>query len=155
MWGVAYKIASKDIDNVVNHLDIREKGGYTRMTVPFYPCDVDSSDSLISDEESLKKNSMVSKPSSAEMVFHLTIYIGSENNPNFAGNESIETIAKHIAQAQGPSGFNTEYLYKLAAAMRNVAPGINDEHLFSLEKAVKRLEAERENETSSTSEVRT
>lgn len=81
-----------------------------------------------------------------EAPFYLTIYIGEEDNPNFAGTENIDIIANHILVSRGISGSNTEYLYKLASAMRTIAPGVQDEHLFTLERAVKQLEEERANE---------
>lgn len=82
-----------------------------------------------------------------ETPFYLTIYIGEEDNPNYAGTENIDTIANHILVSRGISGSNTEYLYKLASAMRTIAPGVQDEHLFALERAVKQLEEERDNES--------
>lgn len=84
---------------------------------------------------------------SDEAPFYLTIYIGEEDNPNYAGTENIDTIANHILVSRGISGSNTEYLYKLASAMRTIAPGVQDEHLFALERAVKQLEEERDNES--------
>ncbi|KYM93896.1 Cation transport regulator-like protein 2 [Cyphomyrmex costatus] len=115
VWGLAYKISSQNIENVVNHLDFREKGGYIKKTVLFYPCD-----------------------------FSKSIQSGEEDNPNFAGMENVDTIARHIIVSRGISGSNVEYLYKLASAMRTIAPGVQDEHLFALEKAVKELEQREE-----------
>ncbi|KYN30634.1 Cation transport regulator-like protein 2 [Trachymyrmex septentrionalis] len=123
VWGLAYKISSENIENVVNHLDFREKGGYIKKTVLFYPCDFSKS---------------------TQTPFYLTIYIGEEDNPNFAGMENIDIIAKHIIVSRGISGSNIEYLYKLASAMRTIAPGVQDEHLFALERAVKELEQQTE-----------
>ena len=42
----------------------------------------------------------------------------------------------------GPSGPNKEYVYNLAAAMRELAPDVEDDHLFSLEAAVRRLDTD-------------
>ncbi|KAK0176367.1 hypothetical protein PV328_000511 [Microctonus aethiopoides] len=161
VWGVAYKIASENVDSVVNHLDFREKGGYERKTVLFHPRNSTSNNGInngndttsrnINDTSSIKADSnlLISTTStdSNERPFHLTIYIGAEDNPNFAGEESIETIANHIVNSHGPSGANTEYLYKLASAMKIIAPGVNDEHLSSLVAAVKKLDDERANGT--------
>lgn len=154
VWGLAYKISSENIDNVVNHLDFREKGGYEKKTVLFYPCDPSkyiqsSSNTNVLTNDSSKTNLLSASLSSSteEPPFYLTIYIGDEENPNYAGTENIHTIATHILVSRGISGSNTEYLYKLASAMRTIAPGVQDEHLFALEKIVKQLEGERENES--------
>ena len=119
VWGCAYQIATENIEAVCSHLDHRERGGYIRKNVLFYP------------QDKLKSNL---EP------FHLAIYIALEDNSNFAGTEDINTIANCIANAVGTSGHNTEYLYNLAAAMRNIAPEVIDDHLFELEETVKHLE---------------
>lgn len=119
VWGCAYKIADKDVESVTQHLDFRERGGYERVDVLFHP---------------LTNSQTEGEP------FHLFIYIGHEDNPNFAGYEDIDTLAGHIAECAGASGHNTEYLYNLASAMRSIAPKVYDEHLFKLEDAVKRIE---------------
>ncbi|XP_011309548.1 putative glutathione-specific gamma-glutamylcyclotransferase 2 [Fopius arisanus] len=148
VWGVAYKISTENIENVVNHLDFREKGGYRRKTVLFHPSrpiqKIDPS-TLNNSDSNLNSHPVVptTPTASEELPFQLTIYIGTEDNPNYAGVETIETIASHIVEAHGPSGANTEYLYKLAMAMRIIAPGVHDDHLFVLEMAVKKLENER------------
>lgn len=153
VWGLAYKISNENIDNVVNHLDFREKGGYEKKTVLFYPCNLSKSiqsnlyTDVFSNEFPKNLSSVSLSTTSDEMPFCLTIYIGDENNPNYAGTENIDTIARHILVSCGISGSNTEYLYKLASAMRTIAPGIQDDHLFALEKIVKQLEKEREEES--------
>lgn len=154
VWGVAYKISTENIDNVVNHLDFREKGGYKKKTVLFYPCDFSKSVQSSSNANVFSNDLMQTSISTAslsiasdEAPFYLTIYIGEEDNPNFAGTENIDIIASHILVSRGISGSNTEYLYKLASAMRTIAPGVQDEHLFALERAVKQLEKEKDNES--------
>jgi len=146
VWGLAYKISSENIENVVNHLDFREKGGYIKKTVLFYPCDFSKSNANVSLNDltrtSFSTDSLSS--TSGEAPFCLTIYIGEEDNPNFAGMENVDTIARHILVSRGVSGSNVEYLYKLASAMRTIAPGVQDEHLFTLERTVRELEQEKE-----------
>ncbi|XP_076643061.1 putative glutathione-specific gamma-glutamylcyclotransferase 2 [Halictus rubicundus] len=146
VWGIAYKISSQDINNVVRHLDYREKGGYERKSVLFYP----SSSTENIGVHSLGNNASQGNHEFTKLIplsednasFYITIYIGGEDNPNFAGVEPVSTIAKQILISSGPSGANTEYLYKLASAMRIIAPNVYDEHLFTLEAAVKTLEKE-------------
>lgn len=146
VWGIAYKISSEDINKVVKHLDYREKGGYERKNVLFYPSySIENIESYL-----LANNTSQSNLENAKLLpttlnntpMYITIYIGGENNPNYAGVEDISTIAKQILVSHGSSGANTEYLYKLASAMRVIAPGIYDDHLFTLESAVKALEEE-------------
>lgn len=153
VWGLAYKISSENIENVVNHLDFREKGGYKKKTVLFYPCNFSKSVQSTSNANVFSSDLTQTSISTAslsiavdEAPFYLTIYIGEEDNPNFAGTENIDIIASHILVSRGISGSNTEYLYKLASAMRTIAPGVQDEHLFALERAVKQLEEEKDNE---------
>ncbi|XP_053615281.1 putative glutathione-specific gamma-glutamylcyclotransferase 2 [Plodia interpunctella] len=118
VWGVAYKIREDDIEQVTKHLDFREKNGYSKETVIFHPKD--------------------------EQVepFKLTLYVATEENESYAGPASIEEIAKQVITSVGPSGTNKEYVYNLAEAMRTIAPQVNDDHLYSLEVAVKKLDPE-------------
>ncbi|XP_017887109.1 putative glutathione-specific gamma-glutamylcyclotransferase 2 [Ceratina calcarata] len=139
VWGVAYKIPPDNIENVIKHLDYREKGGYERKSVLFYP-----SYSTNDIESHSFPNGYRILSNSERRPFYITIYIGGEDNPNYAGIENIHMIAQHIVESCGPSGSNTEYLYKLASAMRVIAPDVNDEHLYTLEKIVKTLEREKE-----------
>lgn len=149
VWGIAYKISKENAENVMDHLDFRERGGYQRKTVLFHPCKprekLDPSLLNNSHNDNSKSNNRqpvvpMTPTASEEMPFPLTIYIGEEDNHNYAGTESIETIASHIVEAHGPSGSNREYLYNLATAMRMIAPGVNDKHLFALENSVRQLE---------------
>lgn len=120
VWGVAYRIEDHHQEAVVKQLDHREKNGYEKVTVTFYPND--------------RVNSTERSP------FELVIYLGKRNNQWFAGEADINSIAQQIVSSVGSSGSNKEYLYNLAAAMRTIAPGEDDPHLFALEAAVKHLE---------------
>lgn len=150
VWGVAYKISQHNIDRVVKHLDFREKGGYERKSVLFHPSysikDIESFPLESNAPQGDLKNAKLFSAPSENAPFYITIYIGGEDNPNYAGKEDLDTIAKHIVESRGPSGANTEYLYKLASAMRVIAPNVNDEHLYSLEAAVKTLEQQKSSE---------
>ncbi|XP_045779168.1 putative glutathione-specific gamma-glutamylcyclotransferase 2 [Maniola jurtina] len=116
VWGVAYKINEEDIEQVTTHLDYREKNGYSKKTVTFHPKD----------------------PS--WQPFELTLYVAMKDNESYAGAASIGDLAKQVLSCSGPSGSNKEYVYNLAEAMRQLAPGVEDEHLFSLEAAVRKLD---------------
>ncbi|XP_043497820.1 putative glutathione-specific gamma-glutamylcyclotransferase 2 isoform X4 [Polistes fuscatus] len=122
VWGLAYKISGENVDNVVAHLDFREK------------------DNIVN------TNNTIIEPITDKDPFYLTIYIGSKDNPNYVGVENMETLANCIFNAHGPSGSNREYLYKLASVVRTLIPNANDEYLFLLEEAVKKLEKDSEKE---------
>lgn len=66
--------------------------------------------------------------------FDITIYLATQDNVQFAGEADLDSIAKQIYSSVGPSGTNIEYVFNLAKAMREIAPHVHDEHLFSLEK---------------------
>ncbi|XP_068619714.1 putative glutathione-specific gamma-glutamylcyclotransferase 2 [Battus philenor] len=116
VWGVAYKIRKEDVENVTKHLDYREKNGYCKRVVTFYPRD------------------------KSVDPFMLTLYVATKENESYAGPASVEEIAKQVINCCGPSGTNKEYVYNLAKAMREIAPDVEDEHLFSLEEALLKLE---------------
>lgn len=114
VFGVAYEIDPQ----VLDHLDYREKNGYERVNVQFYPMD------------------------RATDPIELIVYVATEDNCSFAGRtDNVSKIAFQVLHATGPSGRNREYVYNLANAMREMFPGEEDQHLFELEAEVKRLEA--------------
>lgn len=119
VWGVAYKVSEKDRESVLKHLDYREKGGYEKVIIQFYPTD-----------------KLWSGGSSVDSV----TYFASESNQYFAGEADIDSIAEQIINSYGISGSNKEYVYKLAESMRSIAPDVDDPHLFALETAVKKLD---------------
>ncbi|CAH1377743.1 putative glutathione-specific gamma-glutamylcyclotransferase 2 [Tenebrio molitor] len=115
VYGIAYKINEHEQASVINHLDYREKGGYERTPILFYPKD---------------KN---------KTPFEIIIYVANNNNPQYAGPADVDSIANQIVKSVGPSGTNVEYIFNLAKAMRDIAPEVNDEHLFTIEKRVQNL----------------
>ncbi|KAK6631666.1 hypothetical protein RUM43_013730 [Polyplax serrata] len=144
VWGVAYEIHKHDENYVISHLDYREKTGYKKQCVTFYPTkEIGHYQSAGDGEQGTTNTNVTSRDPSPSLKlepFQLMIYIGTEDNQWYAGAASVEDIAKQIFESEGPSGTNKEYLYNLAAAMRTMAPHVNDEHLFALEKAVQNLE---------------
>lgn len=59
----------------------------------------------------------------------------------YLGPASIEDIARQVVQSRGPSGCNTEYVINLATAMQEIAPSVNDEHLFALDRKIREMAA--------------
>ena len=104
VFGVAFKISTDRWQETVAYLDIRESGGYTRLTV-----DIQLENGLTVDA--------------------LT-YVAHPNNPSYLGHAELSTMAKHIVASVGPSGPNIDYLRNLATALRTWA--IPDTHIDSL-----------------------
>ena len=120
VWGVAYHIEDAVWQGGVrDQLDHREKGGYTQHTAVFYPQDT-------ADTEPLS----------------VTLYLGDRTHPQYAGPDSLDTMARTILTTVGPSGPNIDYLYNLCQAMRDLVPHYTDPHLDELEQRVRQLEAE-------------
>ena len=103
--GVAWRVEH----SVYEHLDHREKNGYVRHRVEMRLLD-------------------------PERRVEGTFYVATEENPAFLGPEDPDAMARHIAEASGPSGCNREYLLRLAEALREI--DAHDEHVFDLERRV-------------------
>lgn len=117
---MAYKIANHQRQEVIEHLDFREKNGYERHFVTFYPFPT-----ATDDERTLA-------------IKNIVIYVATKDNDSYAGHRNdLNDIANQIFEAHGPSGPNREYVYRLADAMRHHFPHYNDEHLFNLEGLLK------------------
>ncbi|KAL9540362.1 hypothetical protein MBANPS3_009726 [Mucor bainieri] len=116
-WGVAFKIPSDDVEATRAYLDHREKNGYTVHTVDVY--------SLEDDETPAVRNALV--------------YIGTTDNEAYVGPAPADKIAQQIHDSYGPSGWNAEYLLNLAEALREISPGVKDDHVFELEGLVKKI----------------
>ncbi|CAB4385943.1 unnamed protein product [Rhizophagus irregularis] len=115
-WGVAYKINKKDVKEVMDYLDYREKNGYTIHYLDIYQ---------LEKEEPIIKNAIV--------------YIATTKNEEYVGPTSLDLLAQKIYECIGPSGPNSEYLLNLASALRTIAPNAYDAHLFDLEERILKL----------------
>lgn len=110
------------------YLDHRERGGYTTHEVVFHP---KHHRGLLSSDHQNKQHHQCDPK--ATTTFTVLAYIATELNPNFLGPAPVDDLAKQVVDSRGPSGCNTEYILNLAQAMREIAPGVEDDHLFSLE----------------------
>ncbi|RUO42472.1 gamma-glutamylcyclotransferase [Idiomarina aquatica] len=95
--GMAYRVSP----DVFEHLDHREKNGYLRFFTPLTFANGEQQQGLV--------------------------YIATEDNAAFLGPADEAVIAKHIAESEGPSGKNSEYLLKLADGLREL--GVIDPHV--------------------------
>lgn len=104
VWGMAFRLSPATYAEVMADLDVREQGGYSRHV----------------EELALRDGRRVP----AEL------YVGTEENPSYAGPRPVEEIAAVVRRARGPSGPNDEYVLELAAALERL--GIHDEHVVAL-----------------------
>ena len=119
--GVAYRVHEQDVEEVLDELDFREKGGYSRNIV------------LVKLQDDKGNNT-------GETVESL-LYTGTEDNPNYADpsiRENNSVMSEIIYRSVGPSGPNRDYLFNLAEFVRSV--NLIDDHVFDLEERVKKLE---------------
>ncbi|MEM7674988.1 MAG: gamma-glutamylcyclotransferase [Myxococcota bacterium] len=113
-WGRVFQVSAADRLRVLAKLDHREKGGYARHTVRAAVHGLDD----VSEVDAL-------------------LYLGTVDNPSFAGPTPIEDIAAQVVSAVGPSGPNVEYVLRLEAALAEF--GGVDPHVGQLADEVRRL----------------
>lgn len=120
-WGKAFLVAAEN-KAALPYLSTREchLGGYRVYTVNFHP-----KPSYNPTDDDAKKDAL--------------LYIASPDNKHWLGAAPLPEIARHILESKGPSGSNVEYLIKLAEFMREEVPEALDDHLFSLERLVKKF----------------
>jgi cation transport protein ChaC len=94
---------------VLEYLDARECGGYTRQRLPFF------------DRELRPRCDVL-------------VYVADHQNPNYRGPEPTHAIASHVRAARGVSGPNRDYVLQLAAALSTI--GADDPHVFELAAAL-------------------
>lgn len=111
--GMAYQVTPDTFE----HLDHREKNGYLRVFTPLHWLD-DSGNSKQGETEGI-------------------VYLAAADNEAYLGPASDSDIAAHIAKSAGPSGPNSEYVLKLAQALR--AMNEYDEHVFAIERELLKL----------------
>ncbi|XP_038638732.1 glutathione-specific gamma-glutamylcyclotransferase 1 [Scyliorhinus canicula] len=113
-WGVAYEVRDDQIRSSLEYLNLRESllGGYMCKTVEFFPQGMEPCGSTLA-----------------------LVYIATPQNPLYLGPAPADDIARQIVGCCGCSGHNLEYLLRLAQFMHSTCPGVEDEHLFSIEAA--------------------
>lgn len=104
-WGVAYAVRRAVAEPILAGLDHRERGGYTRLTLPLIGRD-------------------------GREVAQGLVYLATPDNPEWLGDDAPQRMALQIRRASGPSGRNSEYLLELARALE--AMGVDDPHVRDL-----------------------
>lgn len=108
-WGRAYRLDPVSRDDVLAHLDHREKGGYERLQLRLFfdeTCEVSG------------------------ITYHATA-----DNPDFLGEANAADIVAQVLASAGPSGLNTEYVLRLDQALREM--GASDPHVREIAAALK------------------
>lgn len=123
-WGKAFLVAADD-NAALPYLSTREcqLGGYRTYTVNFHP-----------------RPSFL--PSTTNSNKDALLYIAVPENRHWLGAAPLPDIAKQILECHGHSGSNVEYLLRLADFMREEIPEALDDHLFSLERLVRKFAAD-------------
>lgn len=123
-YGVAYKLAG-DMNQqreTLKYLEWREKQYDHREYVSVYDSPV---------------------PNGARPLLENALcYIATndiDKNPNYLGPAPLQDIAEQISKARGPSGPNSEYVFKIEAALRDHGAEDSDTELFELAQEVRRL----------------
>ena len=109
--GVAYFVDGVQLQKTWADLDHREKNGYRREAVRLEFRDGTAADGVL--------------------------YVAPVGNGAYLGPAPLPEMAAHIAGSAGPSGTNIDYLRKLAGELRRL--GIDDAHVFTLERCVEDL----------------
>lgn len=120
-WGCAYEITG---NLSLKYLKQREctLGGYTTEYTKFYP------------------RIAIENAAVFGGAFPVLLYIATDKNQLWLGDDTLINMANQIVDSNGPSGHNVEYLIRLANFMREEIDVTNgDDHLFELEKLVKEI----------------
>lgn len=107
--GMAYRVTPATFE----HLDHREKNGYLRFTMTLHFDDEQTAEGIV--------------------------YIASSDNAAWLGPADDAEIARHVAGAAGPSGCNSDYVRRLAEALRGL--GADDPHVFAVDAALRAMQS--------------
>ncbi|CEM01875.1 unnamed protein product [Vitrella brassicaformis CCMP3155] len=121
--GVAYRIPDERVEEVLDALDYREKGGYSRLLL-------DVTEWCADGKEGGRRVTALA-------------YCGNETNPAYdafddESDEGLQQAAHRIFSSTGPSGPNREYLYRLGDFLEAIK--VHDRHVAELVRRVRLLE---------------
>lgn len=103
--GMAYRIDPEYAEEVKDYMDWREKNGYVDIELDFHTRE--------------------------GRHWKCITYVGTPGNYAFVGPEDPEALARRIAECEGPSGRNIDYLVKLNNAVIELC-GKEDKHISDL-----------------------
>lgn len=121
VWGAAYEV-SDDLLAAGSALNVREKTYQERR------------------EETVHYNN--------GQTLQALVFLGTNQEHLRLGPAPLQDMARQIADAQGPSGPNYQYLLNLAKFMKTEVPHYKDDHLEQLAELVDKLIGEKETQTS-------
>lgn len=120
--GVALELQGEEALDYLNNREMT-LGGYSQQITLFQP--------------------IPSPTQPCPAAFPVLVFVASPNSgPYWLGPADPEDIAAQVVSSSGPSGHNVEYLLKLAEWMHGTLPEVWDDHLFTIEAAVRRMVAE-------------
>jgi len=134
------------------HLDFREKAGYSRQEIKVFKNQEKDDQELLCEAPKTLINeitllSLLTAEPAPEIGPLLTctnlfflqaiLYIGTEETEEFIGPESLSSTSSIIASSVGPSGKNTEYLFKLVDSLKE--HDVCDNYTLGLGEAVRVL----------------
>jgi glutathione-specific gamma-glutamylcyclotransferase len=91
-WGLGFNITGFETEKILTELDIRESGGYVRL-----PVQIEFADGIST---------------------HALTYFAPPQNPNYLGPAPLAQMSEQIRSSAGKSGHNSEYVMRLADALR-------------------------------------
>lgn len=117
--GIGFVVPKEMASQALLDLDFREKGGYIRQTIDFFPLD-----------------------GSSASQYRAIVYVGTNDNPNFAPSSDDEhglsVTANIILKAIGPSGPNIIYFSRLRDFVK--LHGLQDDYLDALHDKIEEMQ---------------
>jgi len=102
-WGMAYRIAPGLSEEVLEHLDYREKGGYDRLEI---------------------------EVGIGDGKYPGLTYFATPDNPEYLGKSDLNEMVEQIMNAVGPSGTNIDYVLSLDEALTRLR--VSDPHVSKI-----------------------
>ncbi|KAI4964801.1 hypothetical protein ZWY2020_059546 [Hordeum vulgare] len=141
-WGVAYKISrEQDKQTALEYLEVREKQYDEKVYLDLYTVRYDYQVLelflMLQMFHVIWKCFRILPPKYGSQ--NMRVYLATTNkeaNQNYLGPAPLEEMAKQIYLAEGPTGPNKEYLFKLEDALNKI--GVVDQHVQDLATAVRK-----------------